>query len=174
MDMSKKYNFYQNDVRDEILKQCDKIIIWNEQDGYDKASILWALTACESSYCTDNSPRHEESFAPGGRYYNKKADMLFKKYGSISCCSIGPLQTMYLTAYELGFRKEPLDLFYPVNAVDIAIRYINIRCKGWKTLAELADAYNSGSFKDSRIPKDYIGKFVRAYWSSDLKGESDD
>lgn len=72
---------------------------------------------------------------------------------------------MFVTAVELGFNGSPLDLWKDEIAIKWVIKLINERIigRGAKTLEEIADAYNSGNFRDSIVPEKYIADLKRHY-----------
>ena len=99
---------------------------------------------------------------PGGKYYNQR---LYAIYGSDAAASWGPMQIMYVTATELGFNGNPSDLSDPEVCMYWATTLINKRIlgRGARTIEQIADAYNSGSFKDNVIPEDYINSVINYY-----------
>ncbi|MFH1035139.1 MAG: transglycosylase SLT domain-containing protein [Pseudomonadota bacterium] len=130
--------------------------------GLDPILLLMALAAVESSGGFNNQPRVEPAYRPGGRYCNQA---LYEKYGDDAAASWGPLQIMFVTARELGYQGTPQDLAEPSVSVPLAIALINRRIvgRGAQTLEQIADGYNSGNFRDDKIPAPYIAKVRAAY-----------
>lgn len=142
-----------------IQKQAGSL---NAPPGLDPTLLLMALSLVESSGGFNNRPRVEPAYLPGGRYCDQA---LYGQYGDDAAASWGPLQVMYVTARELGFEGSPQELGQPAECVRMAVKLINRRIvgRGATTLEQIADAYNSGSFKDQIVPQDYIRKVKEAY-----------
>lgn len=130
--------------------------------GLDPALLLLALCAVESSGGFNNQRRVEPAYRPGGRYCDQA---LYDQYGDDAAASWGPLQVMYVTAHELGYQGTPSELGEPSEGVRMAVKLINRRIvgRGAATLEQIADAYNSGSFRDRIVPQEYILKVRQAY-----------
>lgn len=130
----------------------------------DPARLLGAIATVESAFGKYNVPKHERAFDFGGRLFNRE---LWLKWGSIQACSFSSWQIMFPVAVELGFDKNrhPCELSDDSIAIHWVIEYLKKRVfdRGAKTIREVADAYNSGSFKDSIVPFEYIGKVIQAY-----------
>lgn len=141
----------------------------NAPAGLDPALLLMALCVVESSGGFNNQRRVEPAYRPGGRYCDQA---LYDQYGDDAAASWGPLQIMYVTAHELGYEGPPPELGQPSECVRMAVKLINRRIvgRGATTLEEIADAYNSGSFKDQIVPQDYIRKVREAYQSLAAQG----
>lgn len=129
--------------------------------------LLLAIAKVESSLGYWNVPRYEPGYGPGGYYYKKAEHVrdLYNIWGAMAACSWSSWQLMYITAWELGYRATPLDLWHDDDACAWVVEFINRRILARKpqSLAEVADAYNSGSFGDSNRPQRYIRKLIRAY-----------
>ena len=132
----------------------------------DRRKLLWSLAGCESSFGDDIDSHYESAYDIGGRYYNDQIKHLKGVYGREVCCSQGVFQLLYITAYELGYRGQPFDLKFPEIQIVYVIEYINKRLKGFGTIEQFADGYNSGNFKDKNIPEKYIEKFCNIYYNT--------
>lgn len=129
--------------------------------GLDPVALLKAISQVESSYGQNSNSHHEKGYCYGGAYYNSA---LTKLYGCEAHCSYGPWQVMYPTALELMQGIVPYDLQSPETSLVVATMYINRAIsRGADSLEKIADAYNSGSFKDSNVPAAYIAKVQEAY-----------
>lgn len=154
----------ESSLRQLIQKHASKLNLQNS--NVDPAVLLAALAFCESSFGKNTTPRVEPAYLPGGRYFQAKhVQQAYKKYGQAAAASYGPWQVLYITALELGFTGSPQELAEPETNLEYAIKYINQRIlrRGAKTVAQIADGYNSGNFNDSNVPHSYIRKLVRAY-----------
>jgi hypothetical protein len=80
---------------------------------------------------------------------------------------------MYPTAYELGFNASPWTLWDDIVAVPWIVKYINVRARGAQTVEQIADAYNSGSFRDSFKPAHYIDRVTCFYHEMKHKLEAE-
>lgn len=128
--------------------------------GIDGAQLLWAISGNETSFGQRNVPRHEQAYCYGGRYCDKS---LSAKYGCLAHCSLGPWQLMATNA--IGFSPYEL-LTDPDIAAHATINFLNrviLDGQGAKTLEEIADAYNSGNFRDANVPQKYIAELLENY-----------
>lgn len=134
------------------------------------ALVLWALAAVESSYGRDRAmSRYEPAYAPGGYVYHTspKVQALWNQYGRLGASSWGTWQMMLSTARDLGFTGEPTELMDEAVLAPLVVRYI-VRSQAL-TLLDVADAYNSGNYRDRIIPVDYMAAVIAAYergWSA--------
>ena len=128
----------------------------------DGVAVLAALAEVESKFGSNAVPRHEKSFHPGGEW---NVQALHDEFGCWACCAYSSWQIQFSVARELGFPGRPEDLQKDDTAVLWVLEYIEHRIlrPGCKTLEQLADAYNSGSFKDAFVPTKYVADFVTAY-----------
>lgn len=130
----------------------------------DPEKVLLALVAMESAGGRRAVPRHEKSYDRGGKWFN--AD-LARLWGSWAACSYSSFQIMYPVAVELGFdpQRSPGDLHDDEVAIHWVLAYIQKRIidKGATSVRDFADAYNSGSHRDSFVPVAYVNGFVKAY-----------
>jgi len=133
----------------------------------DGGALLLALAEVESSGGTNAIPRFERAYSIGGYYYRRASHVreLWKRWGDWASCSYSSWQIMFVTATELGFSGSPQDLRRDPLAIPFVVKYLNVRAfaKGATTVAQAADAYNSGSFADAMVPADYIAKVQAAY-----------
>lgn len=130
-------------------------------------AILWAVYFCEKYTKGNRKPRFEASYAPGGYFYEQSPTVQqeHKLWGDYAACSYSNFQILYITAQELGYQGPPLGLDRDSVAIRFVVEYLNRRAfaRGAKTVEQVADAYNSGSFRDEFQPVAYIQKFVRQY-----------
>lgn len=129
----------------------------------DPKLILWALAGNESSFGANCKPRFEPAYFNGK--YSKSADMqeLIKDYGEDAAKSYGPWQLLLVNAP--GF--TPAELADDAEkAITATIGFLNRRIFNALqsvTLEEIADAYNSGNWRDSNVPHEYIANFLKHY-----------
>jgi len=155
--------------------------------GIDKRILLLALADIESSGGKNNVPRWEAAYAGpnlgakdpqhrkfGGYYYRKRSaphvKAQWKRWGDPAAHSYGPWQILHITAWEFGYRGDPHDLTKTAVCLPYVIKLLNRRVfrhgdptKGARNLADVADAWNSGTHRDANIPHGYIAKVKRAY-----------
>lgn len=149
-------------------KSIDGFVTHNDQP-VDGGRLLWAIAGIESTHGRDREyVRLEQAYAPGGSYYAKDAELreLWKRYGVLAACSFGSFQVMFKTAYELGYRNNPLHLQDDDACAYIAQRLILkrfIEHQGAKTLKDVLDSYNSGNWHDRNIPAVYIRNGIMLY-----------
>lgn len=128
----------------------------------DGANILWAFAGAESTFGDDTAPRHEAAYCRGGKYFDAG---LTNKWGCLAHCSYGPWQVMFAN-YPPGF--DPPMILAGALAVELniaqAVKRLNLALRqGANTLADLADAYNSGNFRDAIVPVAYIADVENKY-----------
>lgn len=140
--------------------------------GLNPYLLLGAIAYCESSLGIDNKPRFEKAYAPGGHYYRISLPVQdsYKQFGKDAACSYSSFQILYITAYEMGYRGTPRELADDMVAIQYVIRFLNRRIirGGASDLEDIADAYNSGTFRDDNVPTAYIEKFTRAYYGKEV------
>lgn len=144
-------------------------------DGY---RLLAAIAVVESTGGRNNYPNFEPYWIPEGeggivensrqtgRHPKSNAVVVdrFAAYGLAAGCSFSSWQILYHTAADLGFVGQPWDLWDDEVAVEWVVKLLNRICsQGATTVEEVADAWNSGTFKDTIIPERYIEKFTNAY-----------
>lgn len=136
-------------------------------EGLDAESILWAIYRMEKYDKHNRVPRFEPAYAPGGIYYESSdaVKALHSTWGNWAACSYSNFQIMFVTAVELSYTGPPLALDKDKVALPFVVKYVNERIfeRGAKTIEEVADAYNSGTHRDTNKPIRYINKFVRKY-----------
>jgi len=136
-------------------------------EGLKPQCILWALYHCEKYNSRNRVPRFEKAYAPSGYYYTRSPEVRkeYEIWGRDAACSYSNFQILYITACELGYDGPPLALDRDSIAIPFVTWLLNIRIfkKGAKTPEEVADAYNSGSYKDAIEPLAYEAKFRRRY-----------
>ena len=128
------------------------------------ALVLWVFAGVETSYGRDRLiARREPAYFPGGAFYqhSSKVQALYAKYGEASACSYGSWQMMFSTAVDLGFEGMPTQLQDDSVLAPLVTRYFLHQQPG--TLENAADAYNSGSWRDTFIPVEYVAKIIAAY-----------
>jgi len=134
-------------------------------EGVDGTKLLWALSGNESNFGRICPPRHENSYHYGSRLYRRSKLLrdLTKEWGCLAHCSFGPWQVMLINVV----RFSPLEMLDdPEKAIQAAVSHLNnaiFRPQKPKTLAQIADSYNSGNFRDKLVPADYIARLKRNY-----------
>lgn len=128
----------------------------------DGECLLKALAMNESALGVYNVPKHEKAYDLGGTYGKRE---LWARFGSWAACSYSSWQIMYPVALELGFTGSPMDLWHDDTAINYVVELIKRRiiARGATDIKQVFDAYNSGSFKDSIVPHDYIEKGCKNY-----------
>lgn len=139
--------------------------LWLKDVNIDGAQLLWALSGNESSFGADCTPRHENGYCPeaNGRYSSAPiVQVLTARFGHAAHCSYGPWQIMLINC---GKDADPALFDRCEYAAMKTVAHINtaILDRGAKTLEQIADAYNSGSFKDGNVPTEYIKRLVANY-----------
>jgi len=131
-------------------------------------ALLAALAWQESTFgLHGGQSRVERAYCRGGTYYDGSSEVrdLWACYGSCAAASWSSWQILYVAAFELGFDLPPWRLFDDHIAFEWVIRYLDKRVlsKGATTVEDFADAYNSGTHRDSIVPVDYIKSFAQHY-----------
>lgn len=132
----------------------------------DGRKLLHALARQESTSGRDGGhARVEKAYQPGGGLHRRHVVELFAAYGDAAVASWSSWQIMYPTAWELGMRGQPWDLWDDGEAGKWVVRFIERRAfrKGARTVREVADAYNSGTHRDAFQPKRYMDRVERFY-----------
>jgi hypothetical protein len=114
---------------------------------------------------------HEPAYCYGGRYYGADTPgaedlrRLSVPYGCLAHSSWGPWQMLFITAYEEGFRDDPVRLRDPIVSGEFVVKYLNRTLDAFPDTKpeDLADAWNSGHARDKFIPTAYVEKFMEAY-----------
>ncbi len=123
-------------------------------------ALLWAIGGAESSFGRNNVPRHEAAYCRRGRYFDPKLD---RKFGCHAHCSYGPWQLMYANVVTI----KPIDpelMLDPLHALPITVEWLRrVIKRGAVTVRDIADAWNSGSHRDSIVPVRYINRVTALY-----------
>jgi hypothetical protein len=137
----------------------------NTVPSISRGQLLWAIAGNESLFGDWCPPRHERGYHYGSRMYRRSKELrdLTKEWGCLAHCSFGPWQVMLVNAP--GF--SPIELMADAelackSAVDFLNRVI-LGAQKASTLEEIADAYNSGNFRDDIVPHEYIARLKRNY-----------
>jgi hypothetical protein len=130
--------------------------------GIDGAKLLWALAGNESSFGSHCGPRHENGYCYGGKYFDPALTAL---WGCLAHMSYGPWQVMYpnISKGSLDPRIASGNHELTCNA---AVQLINDRILEHEhatTIEQIADAYNSGDWRDANVPVQYIADLVKHY-----------
>lgn len=145
----------------------DRAYLLKSPHDLNPLHLLIAIAGVESSYGVQNVPKYESAYAPGGLYYRRAKYVRdqYWIYGALSCCSYSSWQILYLSAYDLGCRDHPLELWKDEVAIEWVVKYLNVRVfgRGAKRISEIADAYNSGTHRDDIVPYEYIAKLEDCY-----------
>lgn len=155
-----------NFARAELITTCRKngSLLDLVGTSIDGVRLLWALAGNESSFGRNCLPRYESAFYTGGAYGSSdQMGPLIAKFGHNAACSYGPWQLMLVNA-PVG--TVPEDFASIDNAALFTVDFINhriIKAQGAKTVEEIADSYNSGSFKGGFIPRAYINQCLANY-----------
>jgi hypothetical protein len=129
----------------------------------DGIRLLWAISGCESSFGQNCPPRHEAAFDVGGRYC---ATALVAKYGPLGASSFGPWQIMLVNCSQPAGPDDFEDADFAARQT---INFINSRImlhEKATTVAQVADAYNSGDWRDGNVPQRYIDQ-CQGYYDSE-------
>ncbi len=124
--------------------------------------LLLTIAGLESSFGEKRLfVKMEPGYAPGGHYYeaSKEVRQMWKVYGCLAASSFGTFQIMQATARELGYTGHPIDLQKDEICAFWATKLITnriIKAKGAKTLVQVLDAYNTGSYGDRNFPVQYV------------------
>jgi len=158
-----------------IMQQAPGIT--NISSTINKPALLCAIADNESSFGDDCNPRLEASYIRGsvrkylgidptgrhGKWYEAEP---WEAWGILSAMSHGPTQIMGTVLWGLGYKDNPAYLGEDVGvqvAVQYTVAYINARANGAQTVEQVADAYNSGSYKDRFVPQAYVNAFKQNY-----------
>ncbi len=143
--------------------------------GIDGERLLRAIACVETS---SHGPglRFEPSWMPKGYHFPLQGRVLigtgrsmsavattrWTRWGVWSSASYGPWQILYHVAADLGYDGHPCDLLHQSEPW---VRKLlqRIARSGARTIAEIADSWNSGNFRDKNVPAEYITKVQRAY-----------
>lgn len=133
----------------------------------DGPLTLWAIAGNESSWGHNCKPRHEPAYDVGGRYYRESAQQrrLIELYGTDGASSFSPWQILPINA--LGYKPEELGTD-PEKAAQAVIGYLKryaLATRGARTLDQILDTYNSGTWRDEQSPAvvDYVKQGLYYY-----------
>lgn len=134
-------------------------------------ALLHALADVESGQGAMRlAARHEKGYCYGSTLYTgpNGADLREQShvYGCLAHSSFGTWQLMFIGAFEMGFRGDPVELRDDAVSLPVVIRFLNQRILSrWPriTVRSFADAYNSGNPNDSILPIAYMDRFEEAY-----------
>ncbi|HZU33730.1 MAG TPA: hypothetical protein VFB79_21630 [Candidatus Angelobacter sp.] len=132
----------------------------NAPEGIAGPQLIWALSGNESSFGAHCPPKHEEGYCYGHKYCDASYSQM---WGCLAHCSFSPWQIMATNARQF----TPLELMNePEKAIQSVVSFLNREILGRqeaKTLSQIADAYNSGNWRDNNVPAEYIEKLHRNY-----------
>jgi len=139
--------------------------LWLKDTSTDGAQLLWALAGNESSFGANCTPRHENGYCPDahGRYSSAPiVQRLTAQFGHAAHCSYGPWQILLINC---GNDADPALFERCEYAAMKTVGHINtaILDRGAKTIEQIADAYNSGNFRDGNVPHEYIARLLKNY-----------
>jgi hypothetical protein len=144
----------------------------------DVDRAMAAIKRVESSDGHNNYPRFEAAYAPKGETFTVQGHLItgtgacwnaivakrWAQYGMASACSFSSYQILAHTAMDIGFADVPWALWDDrIAATYVRRKILGIIGMGATTIEQLADAWNSGSFKDGIIPTKYIADVRAAY-----------
>lgn len=137
-----------------------RAICENETKGGERT---WA-TRHENGYCYGGL--YYKGDGPGGRPGDDLLRQLTWKWGCLAHESFGPFQILFITAYEHGFRDDPVRLRDPMVCAEYLVKILNRRLfdrHPEATVENALDAWNSGQAYDSNVPADYIAEGTKHY-----------
>ncbi len=130
-----------------------RAICENETGGGDRA----LASRHENAYCYGGA--YYKGDGPGGRPGDDVLRDLTWTWGCLAHQSYGPWQVLYITAYEHGFRDDPVRLRDPMTCAEFFVKILNRRLFDLHPDAgaeRAMDAWNSGQAYDSNVPAKYI------------------
>ena len=141
--------------------------------GVDGAQMLWAFAGREISFGIRCVPLHEGAYCYNGKYYC--ADKLLKdltdSWGCWSHASYGPWQILFYNVYRLDHTIDPIRLMTdPASCAVVTVAEFNriIDSQNPPGLREIADAWNSGDWRDDIRPSEYMDSVESFYKASVL------
>lgn len=165
----------------EVLKESkmpDDYIV----PGVSLSRLMRAIAHVETSGGVNNWPRIEAAFLPKGATFTvqgriitgtgraftataaQRWNRLPEEHRLGSAASWSPWQILYHTAVEQGYNDLPFKLHDPLVAERVVKKRLTaLALKGATTVEQFADAWNSGSFRDSIVPAKYIADVLAAY-----------
>ncbi len=151
------------------LKFPQVFLVDDTLEPVDPQVMLGAFSLCESSGGKNNVPKHETAYDIGGKYCKGKQFELCNQYGEAAACSYSSFQLMFICFYEMGFTPTPLQAGNDEYALPVVVKFFNKRifkdgaANDVNFLCMAGDSYNSGNWKDSNVPADYIKKLLKNY-----------
>lgn len=142
-----------------------------DSDGrvLDPVLVMWAFALNESIHEGDLltcPPRFEPAYWTGGRYADPSNIAcryqidLNRRFGKDGAKSYGNWQVMLCNT---GFTPEQFISCEIGAQAFLAFINRNVMAQKPKTLANLADLYNSGNWRDLNVPQPYIDRLQRNY-----------
>jgi hypothetical protein len=112
--------------------------------GLDPVKLLWGISGVESNFGLNSTPRHEQAYCYGGRYYAIEPTI---EWGCLAHCSYGPWQVMFdnfpPTISPIGLLVQGDGSSAADASLQAAIGVLNHAIsRGAKTLVDLVTAYN--------------------------------
>ncbi|HVJ09709.1 MAG TPA: hypothetical protein VM554_15130 [Acidisarcina sp.] len=151
-------------VREQVADACKR---WGAKlwvpESIDGPRLLWALSGCESSFGANCTPRHEMAYCIGIYSHDPRVIELTREFGHDAHCSFGPWQLLLVNASSF---TTPEDFVRVDRCAMETASYINmriIRAQKATTIEQIADAYNSGTWRDRSVPEKYIADCVHYY-----------
>ena len=132
-------------------------------EGISGEQLLWALSGNESTFGINCAPRHEAGYCHGGKYFDPSLTSI---WGCLAHCSYGAWQVMYPNISSGGGIDPIAAIRQPEIGANAAVQFINRNILGREkatTLQQIADAYNSGDWRDRNVPGRYIADLVKNY-----------
>ncbi len=137
------------------------LMLRDETVDVDFEALLYAIGGVESRFGTFYGPRHENAYCRGGRYYDSE---LTRKHNCMAHCSYGYWQIMFANAAAVRGRITPELMLDPLHALPITVHWMRrVVKRGAHSVRDIADAWNSGSHRDSIVPVAYIEKVEKLY-----------
>jgi hypothetical protein len=133
------------------------------------SQLLFAIAGRESTFGANCKPRLEPAYDLNGRYFKQdtRQRMLYALFGQDAAKSWGPWQVMLCNA--AGYKPDEMGRD-PKKACDAAVKFLNrfvFGVRGARTLSQILDTYNSGTWRDQESPgvKEYIKVCTRFYFT---------
>lgn len=140
-------------------------------EGVDGIRLLWAFAARESSFGRRCIPLHEQAYCYGGKYYGKDQALrdMTESFGCHAHCSYGPWQVLFYNAIRQNRNIEPYRLTVDSGTcASITVAEFNRILDVQKPpgVREIADAWNSGNWRDDIHPIEYMDAVQGFYLTS--------
>ncbi len=137
-----------------------RAICENETSG----GARWAAPLHESGYCYGGP--YYKGDGPGGRPGDDLLRDLTRVWGCSAHESWGPWQLLFITAYEHGYRGDPVALRDPMRSAEYVVKILNRRLfdrRADATVRDALDAWNTGQARDGRTNPAYEAEGLEAY-----------